>query len=231
MNRVVVGQAAAGLAAYLLDQGLAGGTGDHRLRRPAQVRRVRPRHRRDLGRRRLPARCCGRSDCPRRWSPSASGTSAAWPAWWSPPRTTRRRTTATRSTWATAPRSCRRPTARSPPRIAEVAERDLADVPRSAGYAHPRRRAGRGLPGPGRRAGARRTPRATLRLGLHPAARRRRTVVDRAVAARRLPGRRGGRRAGRARPRLPHGRLPQPGGAGRDRPGPGPGRARPAPTW
>ncbi len=38
-------------------------------------------------------------------------------------------------------------------------------------------------------------------------------------------------RAGRARPRLPDGRLPQPRGAGRAGPGPGPGPADRAPTW
>ena len=37
--------------------------------------------------------------------------------------------------------------------------------------------------------------------------------------------------AGRARPGLPDGGVPQPGGAGRDRPGAGAGRARSAPTW
>ena len=37
-------------------------------------------------------------------------TSGRMPASWSPPRTTRPRTTATRSTWATARRSCRRST-------------------------------------------------------------------------------------------------------------------------
>ena len=52
MNRVVVSQTAAGLASYLLDSGLAGGPVG-RLRRPAQLRRLRPGHRRDHGRRRI----------------------------------------------------------------------------------------------------------------------------------------------------------------------------------
>ena len=46
MNRVVVTRAAAGLAAYLRDTGRDGRPRRDRLRRPPQLRRLRPRHRR-----------------------------------------------------------------------------------------------------------------------------------------------------------------------------------------
>ena len=53
MNRVVVLRAAAGLAAYLIDQGATKGTSRRdRVRRPPQLRRLRPRHRRGDDRRR-----------------------------------------------------------------------------------------------------------------------------------------------------------------------------------
>ena len=53
MNRVVVTRAAAGLAAYLKDTGApAGALRRHRVRRPPQLRRLRPRHRRGDDRRR-----------------------------------------------------------------------------------------------------------------------------------------------------------------------------------
>ena len=100
MNRVVVTQAAAGLAAYIEGARRQGGRG--RLRRPAQVRRVRPRHRRGDGGRRAARARCSRGRCRHRCWRSRSGTSAPTPASWSPRRTTRRRTTATRSTSATA---------------------------------------------------------------------------------------------------------------------------------
>jgi phosphomannomutase len=56
MNRVVVIRAAAGLAAYLKDSTAPRRPRRrHRLRRPAQLRRLRPRHRRGDDRRRLEA--------------------------------------------------------------------------------------------------------------------------------------------------------------------------------
>ena len=76
MNRVVVIRAAAGLAAYLRSTAARRARVVDRLRRPAQVRRLRPRHRRgdDRGRAARPACCRGR--CPRRCWRSRSGTSA-----------------------------------------------------------------------------------------------------------------------------------------------------------
>ena len=66
-----------------------------------------------------PPSCCpGR--CRPRCSPSPSATSAAPPGSWSPRATTRRRTTATRSTSATVARSCRPSTPRSAPRSQAV---------------------------------------------------------------------------------------------------------------
>ena len=80
MNRVVVIRAAAGLAAYLKDTGAAGGSRRHRVRRPAQQRRLRPRHRRgdDRGRVQGDDSCRGRCRPPC-W-PSRSASSAASPA-------------------------------------------------------------------------------------------------------------------------------------------------------
>jgi len=46
MNRVVVTQAAAGFGRWLIAAGHQGGNGHRRLRRPLQVGRLRPRHRR-----------------------------------------------------------------------------------------------------------------------------------------------------------------------------------------
>ena len=47
-----------------------------RLRRPPQLRRLRPRHRRGVDRRRVCGRCCCRGRCPPRCSPSRSAHSA-----------------------------------------------------------------------------------------------------------------------------------------------------------
>ena len=173
MNRVVVGQAAAGLAAYLLDHGLAGGrviigydarhNSDVFAADTAEIMAGAGFARAGHG----PARC------PLRWWPSASATSPAWPGWWSPPRTTRRRTTATRSTSVTARRSCRRPTRRSRPGSTRSPSSRLDDVPRSIDYAalgdelvdaYLARAASLVPPD---------APRA-VRVGLHPAARGRR---------------------------------------------------------
>ena len=57
------------------------------------------------------------------------------------------------------------------------------------------------------------------------------SLVERAVAHGRVSGGHGGGRAGRTRSGLSHGGLSQSGGAGGDRSGPGPGRARSTPTW
>ena len=117
MNRVVVSQAAAGLAALparptgtpaaaVIVGYDARYNSDVFARDTAEI----------LAGAGLRAAAAPRRRCRRRWSPSASGTSAASPASWSPRPTTRRRTTATRSTSATARRSSRRPTPRSRPR-------------------------------------------------------------------------------------------------------------------
>ena len=79
-----------------------------------------------------------------------------------------------------------------------------------------------GRPGRPARPGRRSTPRCTA-----SAARPSRAVFERAgFPAPHVVG-----RAGRARPGLPDGRVPQPRGARRDGPGAGAGRARSAPTW
>ena len=140
MNRVVVTQAAAGLAAYLRDQVALR---DRRTARQVLVgydaRHGSERFARDTGEvlagRGLRGPGHRRARSRPRSSPSASGTSAASPAWSSPRRTTRRRTTATRSTSATARRSCRRPTPRSPPGSTRSRATTLADVRRSDAYA------------------------------------------------------------------------------------------------
>ena len=111
--------------------------------------------------------------------------------------TTRRRTTATRSTSATAARSCRRPTPRSPRAIAAVGP--LADVPRGDGWHGPRRRASStryldtvaGLAGDGPR---------DLRHRLHAAARRRRHARSRQVLETRRLRRAARRRRSRSEP-------------------------------
>ena len=59
--------------------------------------------------------------------------------------------------------------------------------------------------------------RADAAGGAHPAARRRRRRGGARAAPGRVHRRARRQRAGRARPRLPDGRVPQPGGAGRDR--------------
>ena len=220
MNRAVVIRAAAGLAAYLRD-GPAATARRHRLRRPPQVRGLRARHRGRHGRRRPERAACCPGRCRRPYSPSPSGTWAPRPASRSPPATTRRRTTATRSTSATAPRSCRPRTRRSPPRSTPSARCRRAAARRAAGRCSatrswrpiwPRIASTPLLPGLPRtatgrpHADARRRPRRRCsRRSRGPASPRRRWSST-----------------GRARPGLPDGRLPEPGGAGRDGPGASP---------
>ena len=185
MNRAVVLRAAAGLTAYLQER-TARPRGRHRVRRAAQLRRVRPRHGGRGGRPRAAPRWSSPARCRRRCSPSRSGTSGPTPASWSRPATTRRRTTATRSTSATAARSCRRPTPASPPRSAAV-ERvaDIAARGRRLGGARRRRCSTRYVDGGrrGRRPArpARPAPWSTPRCTGSAA-----TVVARRVRARRL---------------------------------------------
>ena len=75
-----------------------------------------------------------------------------------------------------------------------------------------------GLPRRRRRAGRRRRRRATSRIAYTPMHGVGGDVVLDGPAPRRVPGTARGRRAVRARPRLPDGVVPQPGGAGRDGP-------------
>ena len=79
MNRAVVIRAAAGLAAYLVAERAHRRAGRHRLRRPPQVGRLRPRHRGRDDRRRAARRDAARGRCRRRCWPSRSATSAPSP--------------------------------------------------------------------------------------------------------------------------------------------------------
>ena len=68
MNRVIVAQAAAGLGAYLLDHHADDGPTPQRrrrLRRPLQLRRLRPRHRRDHAGHGSATPTCSPATCPR----------------------------------------------------------------------------------------------------------------------------------------------------------------------
>ena len=213
MNRVTVGRTAAGLAAWL--RGARRSARRRRLRRPHRLRRVRPRHRRGDDRRRVRRPAAARTRCPRRCSPSRSGTSGPTPASWSPPRTTRPPTTATRCTSATAARSFPPSTPRSPPgstpwaawptsRAATTGRRWTTTV-LDAYLAHAAALvpvdAPRDL-----------TVVTTAMHGVGGAVMARGTDPGRL----RRPPRR--RRAAGARPHVPHRRLPQPGGTRRPRP-------------
>ena len=77
MNRTVVRRAAAGLAAWLLDQGRAGAAGRRRLRRAARIPRFRKGFRRDLRRRTGSTRGCCRRSCRRPSSPTPCSTCSA----------------------------------------------------------------------------------------------------------------------------------------------------------
>ena len=125
MNVAVVRRATAGLAAWLARHGRAR-HGRGRPRRPARLGGVR----RGRGARCWPgpgspcARCPDR--CRRRCWPSRCARSARWPGCRSPPRTTRRRTTATRCTWPTVPSWSRRSDAEIEAAIARRAGRRVA---------------------------------------------------------------------------------------------------------
>ena len=194
----------------------AAGAGRDRLRRPAQLRRVR---------RATPPRCspgpgfdaaaAAPRRCRRRCSRSPSAHLGAAAGVMVTAATTRRRTTATRSTSATARRSSRPPTPRSPRRSTRSAR--WPDDPAGATtWRAARRRRGRRVRRP--RSAALVDPDAPRDAAhrLHPAARRRR----RRGAGRGLRRRAGfaaarwWSRAGRARP-------------GRSRPSPSPTRRSP----
>ena len=117
MNRAVVIRAAAGLVAYLKAEGDAGPRPARRrsASTPATTPTSSPATPRRSSSPPAGARCSCPDRCRRRCSRSRSGISAPTRASWSRRATTRRRTTGTRSTSATAARSCRRPTRRSPP--------------------------------------------------------------------------------------------------------------------
>ena len=157
MNRVVVTRAAAGLAAYLLDDGAARGSAvvigydarhnsDVFARDTAEVMAgagmralVLPRP--------LPTPAPGLRDPRARLRRRRDGHGQPQPA---------RRTTATRSTSATAARSCRRPTPRSPPDRSRRPDRRTSRGAEPGRGAHRGRR--RPLPRHRRRAGRRRRP-------------------------------------------------------------------------
>ena len=229
MNRVVVIRAAAGLAAYLLDQGAdrAGtvvigydarhnsdvfardtaevmtGAGLQALRAAAAAADP------AAGVRDPRARLRGRRDGDREPQPAAGQRLQGLPRRRQPDRAAGRRGDRRRG----SRRSARWPTCRAATPAAD-ARRGRSSTPTSTRVA-----------GAGRRTG-----RATC-ARLHPAARRRRYVGHPGARGRRLraPARR--RAAGAARPGLPDRRLPQPRGARRDGPRDGARRASSAPTW
>ena len=118
MNRLVVRQAAAGLVDHLARRPRRAGQdppAGGRPRRPSPLRRLRRRHRRRWPPRPGSTPAGSTGPCPHRCWRSPCATSPPTPGSWSPPATTLRPTTATRCTWATAPRSCRPTTPTSPP--------------------------------------------------------------------------------------------------------------------
>ena len=214
MNRVVVIRAAAGLAAYLQASTARGTRVGRRVRRPAQLRRVRPRHRRGDGRGRA-----ARAVLPRplptpvlafaiRQLGRAAGVMVT--ASHNPPQDNGYKVYLGDGSQIVPPggRGDRRarstPSGRWPTCRARDGWETLGDERR------------RRLPRRRRRGRRRRTARATSRVVLHPAARRRRRdrgrrrferagfAAPHVVAA-----------AGRAGPGLPDRRVPQPRGAGR----------------
>ena len=227
MNRAVVIRATAGLAAHLAATGSAGRAGHRRVRRPAPLGPLRRATRR---------RCWPPPGSPCSWPTarcpppswrSASPTWAAAPASRSPPATTRPATTATRSTWATAPRSCRRPTRRSRPTSTPWGRSTRCPGPRRTTRASSPPATRWSTPtSPGALAQVTAPEARDLRLvytplhGVGPR-RARRVLVDAGFDAPAAV-----RRPGRARPRLPDRGLPQPRGAGRARPGAGAGGGR-----
>ena len=217
MNRLVVRQAAAGLAAYLLetDPDARRPWRHHRLRRPPQERRVRPRHGpRDGGARdpgeaaARPAADAGagmgadRAGRHRRRDGHGVAQSAGRQRLQGVPRRRRPDRAAARRRDLGADRA-RRSDERRAVRRRRPVDRDA------------RRRRGRGVPGVDRhRPPPSGRPRRSGRV--HADARRRRRDRVRGVRARRLRAARRGRRAVRARSDVPDRGVPQPGGTGRD---------------
>ena len=114
MNRVVVTAPPPGSRRTCATRAPPATPRGDRLRRPPQLRRLRPRHRRGDDRRRARAPTCCPARCPRRCWPSRSASSAASPASWSPPATTRPQDNGYKVYLGDGARSCRPPTPRSP---------------------------------------------------------------------------------------------------------------------
>ena len=221
MNRAVVIRAAAGHPRSSRSTPRTTGRSPSSSVRRRYGSRTSPRHRRRHHRRRRRALCAGQA-ATRCW-PSPSSTCRRTPGSWSPPPTTLRVTTATRSTWACArsppwtrrrpptvpaPRSCRRRTRSSPngSRTSSPSPPSPARNPAGSRWG-PRSWPPSGL---GRPDGCVADPRGALRIVDRPArvGARRWRAGDRRLRgrpARRVPARPG---------RTSHRRVPQPEEAG-----------------
>ena len=215
MNRVVVIRAAAGLAAYLQGQRRHRRLRGDRVRRPAQLRRLRPRHRRGDDRRRAARRCVLPRPLPTpllafaiRELGCVAGVMVT--ASHNPPQDNGYKVYLGDGSQIV------------PPADAEIAAR-IAAVG-AAGRRAPRRRPARSsartsstatsTPSPGSPA----TARATCDLVYTPLHGVGGTSVLQVLETAGFARAARGRAAGAARPRLPDRRVPQPRGAGRDGP-------------
>ena len=218
MNRVLVSPGRRRSRRIPADARRAASHRRDRLRRPPQLERLRPRHRRaHAGRGRAghpaaPAAADAGARLRRAAPHACAGVMVTASA------QSRRATTATRSTSAAmtaARRSCRPRTPRSPPQILRVARGSIADLPRSSAFDTRARERRRRVHRRDRR--ARRRRRRASRSST-----RRCTASDSRPRARcsPMPVRRADPvdRAGPPGPRLPDRRFPEPRGARRDGP-------------